>query len=104
MDKKRERENFLREIELSVEQEYNMPGKPEFAEKTDRNIIKEKLEKVINKFCTQNHSSEVDSINYVLEMINEKRGVSPKSNEEFNLIEEVLYSILEENKKEIEDR
>ena len=100
MDKKMQRQLFLQEIELSVEQEYNAPGKPELVENTNKEAIKQKLEKIIGEFCTRTNSSKTDNIKYLLERINEKRGVNPSSKEEFNVIEEVLYNILAENESE----
>lgn len=43
MDEKPERQQFLQAISLTVETEYNMPGKPESAENMDRGKIKKEL-------------------------------------------------------------
>lgn len=96
MDEKSERQKFLQEIELAVEQEYNAPGKPELVENTDRKVIAEKLQKLINDFSAKTNTSKKENINYLLDKLNEKRRVSPSAKEEFDVIEEVLYGILEE--------
>lgn len=99
MDEKLERQQFLQAISLTVETEYNMPGKPESAENIDRGKKKE-LERIIEDFCAKTNSAKTANINYLLQKLNEKRGVNPESKEEFNVIEEVLYSILNESENE----
>ena len=100
MDEKLERQQFLQAISLTVETEYNMPGKPESAENIDRGKIKKELERIIEDFCAKTNSAKTANINYLLQKLNEKRGVKPESKEEFNVIEEVLYSILNESENE----
>lgn len=99
MDEKAKRQKFLQEIELAVEEEYNATGKPEFVENADREMITEKLQKLINDFSAKTNTSKTENINYLLGKLNEKRRVSPSARKEFNVIEEVLYGILEENEK-----
>lgn len=96
MDEKAKRQKFLQEIELAVEQEYNAPGKPELVENTDRKMITGKLQELINNFSAKTNTSKTENINYLLGKLNEKRRVSPSAKEEFDVIEEVLYGILEE--------
>ena len=95
-----DREQFLLELKLGVEEEYNAPGKPEDIKNADRNIIKNKVKTLITSFCKKHNATFQDIKEYILSSNNETRGVNPSLKEEYDLIEEILNYISEEQEKE----
>lgn len=89
---------FLKEIKLSLEQEYNAPQKPDLVEQVDKKIIKAKLEKSISSFKEKSGMTFEEIVQYLLDRINEDRRINPNSKEEYNVLEEVLYDMTETEK------
>ena len=97
-EEKSKRQLFVEEIRLSLEAEYNAPLKPEYVEQVDRKIIKEKLKKSIERFQSNSNMSYKEIIQYLIDKINESRGVNPNAKGEHDVLEEVLKDMLEEGK------
>ena len=100
-EEKNKRQRFLEEIKLTLEAEYNAPLKPEFVEQVDREALKEKFQKCINKFKLNNNMTYEEIIQYLLDKIKEGRGVNPNSESEHDVLEEILCDMLRQEEKEI---
>ena len=94
-EEKNKRQAFLDEIKLTLEAEYNAPLKPEQVEQVDKKLVKEKIQKVIDKFQTNNNMTYEEIIKYLLDRIKERRGVNPNSETELDVLEEILCDMLE---------
>lgn len=89
------RNNFLKEIKLSLEQEYNAPQKPKFVEQVGRKLVKEKFQRCIKKFQANSNMTFKEVIQYLLDRVNEGRGINANSKGEYDVLEEVLYDMLD---------
>lgn len=98
-EEKNKRKNFIDEIKLTLEAEYNAPLKPESVEQVDRSLIKEKFKKCMEVFQSKNNMKQEEIIQMLLDNINERRNINPATKEEHNVLEEILYDILEEGKE-----
>ena len=90
MEEKSKREEFIKLLKLGVEQEYNAPSKPESAKCVDRKEISRKIKILIDDYCKQNQISFKEIKEHILKSINESRGVNPKAKDEYDLIEDIL--------------
>ena len=97
-EKSEKRRNFLKEIKLSLEEEYNAPQKPDLVEQVDKKIIKAKLAKSISSFKEKSGMTFEEIVQYLLDRINEYRRINPNSKEEYDVLEEVLYDMTETEK------
>ncbi|MGN1301820.1 MAG: hypothetical protein ACI4U9_04800 [Clostridia bacterium] len=93
------RRNFMKEIKLSLEQEYNAPQKPAIPEKVDRKMLKTKLKTIIDSFKEKNNMTFEEIIKYILDRINEDRKINPNAKGEYEVLEEVLYDMTESEKE-----
>ena len=95
-EEKTKRQLFLEEIKLTLEAEYNAPLKPKFVEQVDRKAVKEKIQKCIYKFQENSKMTYKEIIQYLLDRLNEAKGVNLNAKGEHDVLEEILYDMLEE--------
>lgn len=93
------RQQFLEEIKLTLEAEYNAPLKPEFAEDVDRDVVKKKFIKCIEKFKRNSNMTDEEILQMILKRVNDDRVINPKAKGEHDVLEEIAFDILmpEEN-------
>ena len=100
-EEKNKRQDFLDEIKLTLEAEYNAPLKPEKVEQVDRKLIKEKFKKCIDKFQSNSDMKFDEIINFLIDKINKGRLVNPEAKAEQDVLEEILCDMLGQEEKEI---
>ena len=101
MEEKSKREEFIRLLKLGVEQEYNAPNKPESAKDVDRKEVSKKIKILIDNYCRKNQASFEDIREHILKSINESRGVNPRCTDEYDLIEDILTYISDQENEEV---
>ena len=95
------RQAFLDEIKLTLEAEYNAPLKPEKVEQVDKDLIREKFKKCIEKFQSNSDMKFDEIIKFLLDKINKGRVVNPEAKAEHDVLKEILCDMLGQEKKEI---
>ena len=101
MDQKNRREQFIRMLKLGVEKEYNAPNKPESAKNVDRKEVSPKIKVLIDDYCKKNGVPFDVIKDHILKSINESRGVNPRAKDEYDLIEDILNCISNQENEEV---
>ena len=85
VDEKTKRELLVRQLVCSIEDLYNMPGKPETVKEIDMRIAKNRIYSIVS-------NKSQNDINIIIKSLKEIPHASPSSKEQI----EVIVGILEE--------
>ncbi len=100
MEQKIRREQFIKELKLGVEQEYNVPNKPINAKDVDIKEVSQKIQSLIDNFCKQNQVCFEEIKESILKNLKECSEINPKSMDEYNLIKNILNYISSQRDKD----